>query len=304
MAINNQPGTTKVDIDLLKEIVEADYMDNDLIIIDGLKEIPAGQGSLQIDMMIVIMCLKGRMQLDINDTTFKAGASDLIVCPPNVYVGNYMMSPDFDAKIVCLSYRALQHLLHVNKQMWNMILYLSKNPVFHIDTYKRELLEQYHSLALMKHEHPEVPFYKESMECLFLAMFHELCSVIYETMPDESSPESLTMKQGDVLMRRFVRLVADSHGKERSVAFFADKLCITPKYLSTVCKASSGKTALEWIHEYAMEVIVQRLKYSEQTIKEIADDLQFPNISFFGKFVKSHLGVSPSAFRRQLSRQA
>lgn len=96
-------------------------------------------------------------------------------------------------------------------------------------------------------------------------------------------------------------LVGDNDGKMRSVKKYAEDLCITPKYLSFISKSVCGKTALELIHESTVNTIVRYLKHSNLSIKEIADILEFPNLSFFGKFTKNHLGVSPTEYRRQQS---
>lgn len=78
---------------------------------------------------------------------------------------------------------------------------------------------------------------------------------------------------------------------------YADRLCITPKYLSAVCKATTGKTASDIINRYVVEDIRRLLKQPGKSIKEIANELDFPNLSFFGKYVKKHLGTSPTQYR-------
>ena len=103
-----------------------------------------------------------------------------------------------------------------------------------------------------------------------------------------------------VMFRRFMELLAENGGMERSVSAYAEKLCITPKYLSSLSKKVSGRTALSWIHQFTIDAIIKRLRYSNMTIKEISDTMNFPNISFFGKFVKSQTGMSPSEYRRNM----
>jgi AraC-like DNA-binding protein len=80
---------------------------------------------------------------------------------------------------------------------------------------------------------------------------------------------------------------------------FADELCITPKYLSAVCKRNSGKTANAWITEHLMEDIRYYLRQTDLSIKEVCSVLGFPNASFFGKYVKEHFGVTPTQLRQQ-----
>ena len=107
-------------------------------------------------------------------------------------------------------------------------------------------------------------------------------------------------KQREVLFKRFIELIHTTRIKPRNVSWYAEQLCVTPKYLSTVSKRVSGKTAFDWINEYVLIDIRYRLKNTNKTIKEIADILEFPNISFFGKYCRAHFGMSPTEFRKQL----
>lgn len=91
-------------------------------------------------------------------------------------------------------------------------------------------------------------------------------------------------------------LMSDN-GQHRSVSYYADKLCYSPKYLSRIVKQIRGKNALSIINEHAVECIKYELKYSSKSIKEIALDLDFPNLSFFTKYTKKHLGMTPTQFR-------
>lgn len=291
--------TTKISLDHLSQIVEkAVYMDGDIIIIDSIKELPV-EGSLQMDMIIAILCTEGRLQVDVNGRTFQADVDDIIILPPNVLLDNYMISPHFNSIIWGLSYSALQRMLHVNKEIWDMVLYMANHPVFHLEPEKRAIVQAHYSMLTLKLAQQDKTYQNEIMKSLSQAVFYEMCAIVKPSFDAAKSGEDAYMKQGDHLVRRFLKLLSDSGGKERSVTVFAEKLCITPKYLTTVCRASSGKTALQWIHEYTTEVIVQRLKYSDRTIKEISDELEFPNLSFFGKFVRAQLGMSPTEYRRQ-----
>ena len=102
-----------------------------------------------------------------------------------------------------------------------------------------------------------------------------------------------------LVYRRFMSLLAESNGQIRSVSVFANMLNITPKYLSKCVKDESGRSPLNLIHETVVGIIRQQLRYSNKTIKEICAELDFPNLSFFGKFVREHLGKSPTDYRQQ-----
>lgn len=111
---------------------------------------------------------------------------------------------------------------------------------------------------------------------------------------DKSNPFK---SNGELLYARFQDLLFLWRGRERRVSVYASELCITPKYLTAMVKRASGKTPSEWINEAAVGEIESRLCHTRASIKEIAIELKFPNLSFFGKYFKAHKGVSPKCYR-------
>ncbi len=83
------------------------------------------------------------------------------------------------------------------------------------------------------------------------------------------------------------------------MTFYAEQLFLTPKHLSRVIKEVSGRSAGEWIDEQVILEAKARLKNLSLTVQEISDQLGFPNQSFFGKYFKRHVGLSPSDYRKK-----
>lgn len=100
----------------------------------------------------------------------------------------------------------------------------------------------------------------------------------------------------DYIYIMFVELVYQNYIMQRSINFYADKLCLTPKYLSTVVKNCSGKTPHEWINERVIERAQILLKTTNMSVQQISDELNFSNQSFFGKYFKRHVGKSPKGY--------
>lgn len=101
----------------------------------------------------------------------------------------------------------------------------------------------------------------------------------------------------EYLYNRFMDLVSTYFTENRNVGFYASKLCISPRYLSFVVKQICGKTPTVLIKEKVMEEIKFRLCCTQESIKEIAYGLNFPNLSFFGKYFKAETSISPSIYR-------
>lgn len=96
-----------------------------------------------------------------------------------------------------------------------------------------------------------------------------------------------------------MEMLQNSEVKHKTVEYYSKELCVSPKYLSAICRQQSGKTAKEWIREYVMEDIRFYLKQTDYSMKEICNKLGFPNSSFFGKFVKQYFGMTPVMFRKE-----
>jgi AraC-like DNA-binding protein len=99
-----------------------------------------------------------------------------------------------------------------------------------------------------------------------------------------------------------MELVQEHYRKERLIGFYADKLCITPKYLSKLVKETTGRSAGDWIERHVTLEARAMLQSSDMTIQQIATSLNFPNQSFFGKYFKRATGISPKQYRNNKSR--
>ena len=134
----------------------------------------------------------------------------------------------------------------------------------------------------------------EIIRTLFTTAFYIITEINQREQPGE-------IKQGrcEVLFDEFMSLLQQYNKRERNVSFYAKQLNITPKYLSSVVKEVSGKTAARWIDESVILEAKALLKYSGMSIQEIAYHLNFSTQSFFGKYFKQHTGTSPSRYKRK-----
>lgn len=97
--------------------------------------------------------------------------------------------------------------------------------------------------------------------------------------------------------RHFVRELKANFRAERSVGFYADRICVTPKYLSSVVRQVSGRGPMQWINECVIVEAKNLLRFSDMTIQEISRELNFPTQSYFGRFFKKHTGMSPKEYK-------
>lgn len=264
-----------VDFNYIADRGFAEYTDGDIMVLDqvGLHSL---RNDIKIDMIILLFCTEGRLQFEMNDRTYIANKGNVVVGLPKMVFSNYMMSPDFKSNIIALSYSAAQRNMQINKDSLDLMQYVATNPVIEIDADRQELVAKYYSIIEHKVKNPHGYFHKEIMRNIFSCAVYELFAII---APHVSySNDGGSIKQANLLFKRFADLINANSGKVSSVKSYAEEMCITPKYLSFVSKTVTGGTALEWIHASTVRAIERYLRHSNLSIKEIADQLDFPNI--------------------------
>ena len=172
-----------------------------------------------------------------------------------------------------------------------------QNTQFH--SISEQMLEAYMACyrqvsSAMKQE--DNPYREQIVRHLFSAYYYGLGYYAHNT---QKAPTTMTTQEQ--MCERFINLVSKNFKQERDIGFYADKLCITNKYLSTLLKQNTGMTALEWIERYVVLYAKSSLSSTSMTIQQISDELGFPSQSVFGKYFKRVEGISPRAYRQSLA---
>ena len=178
------------------------------------------------------------------------------------------------------------------------LVFLGSKSVIRINDEWKDLFTPYSQIISVRLRNPGRAYHQEAITCAIVGMLYELLADLPDVFLHKM--EKNTIRQGDILFRRFTILLADDNVKSRHVAFYANELCVTPKYLSAVCSKVSGRTASEWISDTVTERIRYLLAHTDKSIKEISEYLEFPNLSFFCKYVKNSLGCPPKEYRDRL----
>lgn len=291
----------KIDTTGIKQLANSefiDYADSDIVIIDDLRNFTKLQ-TIKVDFLLIIVVKSGRIAMRTNKVESIASSNDIIICQPNTMMNECMFSIDLSAKAVCLSSQMARKMLHIGDVV-DLSFYLKHKPIIHVDESTMNTFEKYHALLTEQLLKEETMYKKQIISSLVSSFLFCLLSIIENATPQRTS---LNISRSSVLFKQFIDLLTSLEVKPRNLNYYSSKLCITSKYLSNICKENSGKTAYNWIIEYAIEDINRLLSHSDMSIKEIANYLDFPNLSFFGKFVKAHLGCSPTEFRRLKGKQ-
>ena len=132
---------------------------------------------------------------------------------------------------------------------------------------------------------------------LIKSMGQTICYEILNMYFTNQPLQPLQQGKKDVVFQNFMLSLFRFYRKERDVSFYARMQHITPRYFSAIIKEKTGDSALQWIVRMVITEAKQLLEESDLSIKEIADQLNFPTQSFFGKYFKQYVGVSPKEYR-------
>ena len=149
-------------------------------------------------------------------------------------------------------------------------------------------------LSSLKNDNADVFIEKERL-LLMLSLTYHLCSLFSRLL---GVHQSAPARQTDIYIS-FIQLVGQYFNKHRGVSFYADKLCLSPKYLSSIVKSVSGMTVQQHVFKAIVRQSIFLINNTDKSVKQISDLLNFPNPSAFGTFFKKHTGLSPRHFRKE-----
>ncbi len=245
-------------------------------------------------------CLDGKIDLEINLKAFTVSSGTLVINTPgnicrvksidedsiqNVNFVIMAMSPEF-LTTIRLDFNSLY-------RESNSIL---DNPCITLSQEEFEMGRMYIKIAEQL-IHSGAARSRDALRYLISSVFYYLGNLWNEKISEARKTADKGSVRSKMTSDSFIKLVVEHHNEERNMAFYADKLCLSPKYLSKLVKAQTGRSAPEWIDAFVIMEAKNLLKYSEMSIKEIVYKLHFPNQSVFYKFFKAHTGMTPSDYR-------
>ena len=275
---------------------ELDYTDGELAIINNLT-FSARMHATQIDMVFVVICSQGEFRFEMDGSEYMISKDDVFVGYPNAIYNHFETTPDLRCRLLCLTKSLLQEMLYPNQGIWNKTLFLKKHYIFHLSDQEVIMQNCMNTVLVYNLKSNKTTFRKEIIHSLVQCIIFELCRTLSTFIQTENTQET---NQRKILFDHFISYLSASDVKKKPLSEYADKLCVSTRYLTMVCREVSGRTAYEWICDYVQNDVRFYLLHTNLSIKEIAVKLGFCNLSFFGKYVRENLGKSPSEFRRHL----
>lgn len=244
-----------------------------------------------------ILCTRGTINFVFNNKAYSAKAGEFVFWFADSQLTGVSFSNNFKAHVLFIERGLLDN--NIPDQNWSIdvVLHSRANPILHLyDKNDKVKVILNFSLLYKRFLESGHRFYNETMQLQMQLFLFDM----WHIFANEYERRKRTVESGS-LYEQFMHLVQEHCMEEREVQFYANHLHITPKYLNYVCKQNTDVTASEWIQRYAKERIILLLKNKNLNIAEIADKMEFSSRSFFTRYVKKMLGVTPSEFRNRLA---
>ena len=293
------------DFDLMRLSAEsaAVHLNNEFILIDNFNETSEQSDTdfefvnhpVKLSFTVALLCLAGQMRAQVNLQDFELRTNDVLVVQ-NGTIGEYRgMSDDARIAVIAFTPEYFQTALQIEATM-SLQRRLYASPLWHLPFEAMEELMVIYRLMKAKIAETDNPFRKGALLGYTQVLIYNCYKYL---LAADSGNEKTEVKSGrqQELYTQFMDEVRKSYIKERSISYYADVLCVTPKYLSQVVRRVSGRFAGDWITDFVILEAKALLKSRKYTVQQIADMLNFANQSFFGKYFREKVGCSPKAYQ-------
>ncbi len=255
----------------------------------------------RVDCYVAAYCVEGSVNCSVNLTDYHLTTGTLLLFTP----GNIVRIAEpgqadqhLRLTLICASTSFITGIGINPSRFLIEAMDVLRDPCIHLSADETEMLHKYVNLALdITKTNPQ--FIKESIGGLVSSVFYQFAGFLADSKRRQDLETPVRTSRQRQMLEQFIKLAINDHAREHMVGYYADKMCVTPKYLSKIVKEASGRSAPEWLNELLILDAKNMLRHSDMTIKEISARLNFPSQSFFFRFFKMHTGQTPTQYREE-----
>lgn len=270
-------------------------LEADFKIFRDAKHLPITSRQSSIQFGIVAFCTKGYAEITVYTNKYSLAENELVILLPCQLVAINKTSKDFKVNYFIVSQALFNDTLSGISRFSPQFFIYMRNKLHYelkgedVDNYMR-----FFNVLYKRGGANDYLFRREYVINLLRLLYLDLYNN-YKTSLLSGKSKMDTRKEE--LAYDYFMLVMKHYKEYKDVAFYAEKLCITPKYLTSVIKEVSGRPAKDWITEYVVLDIKSYLKNSSLNIQQIASQTNFSNQASLGRFFKQHTGMTPTKYR-------
>jgi AraC-like DNA-binding protein len=271
--------------------MEVDAIDNDIILLEKAGITLTSHYPFRVDVTAIIVCMKGITEGSINLKPCRTEGACLITILPGQILEYKSVSEDFTSLIIVMSSKFVESLIPNVADRLPLMLSVRENPVTPLDNEALQWMIGFFEILKRVIRVNDHPYRLEFVRYQTLAFIYG-AGVFFHNV-DENRKKT----RYDTIVEKYLHLVQTHYKEQRGLDFYAKKLSISRKHLSKVIMETSGKPANDWIDEHVALEAKALLKSTSMTIQQITEELNFPSQSFFGKYFKRVVGMSPREYR-------
>ena len=243
-----------------------------------------------------LLCTAGEGSFVFNERCYHIVKNDLVVMPYPNRAKNLAAAPGMEVEWFAADNKFLHSLLPSNNYSIGGSISLNQNPVIKVDDRQAEiLLEDFRRLRDRLNDR-HLLFYREMMGSLCLTMMYD----IFEAHAQRDATDSHTDRTAYIVKQLMALLATGISRTEREVRYYAERLNVSPKYLSATIKRVTGLSVTSYIDRHTIPILKEYLNDERLSLTQIADRMNFTSLSYFSRYCTKHLGQSPSEYRLSL----
>jgi AraC-like DNA-binding protein len=266
-------------------------VNDDLFLVEDLHLLPKFDFPFKVNMTVVSICTQGVMRSRADFKLHESKAPCINVFWQNQTLQQEYLSDDYQGYAIVMSPQFTNKLRHEIHHQTDIPFHFDDNRSIPLTGEELKIFVSYYNSIKMIAGLNNYPYQIETLWHITMAFFY--ISNYYNNF----LPEKTTTSPQDILVNKFMKLVKENFKHERQMSFYADKLSLTPKYLSLKIREVTGKSATDWIDDYVILEAKALLKSTNMTVQQISDELNFSSQSFFGRYFKRNVGMSPKEYK-------
>lgn len=254
----------------------------------------------RLDRCGFFLCRKGCVKVQIDDMEVEVKSGDACIYMPSALLRPISVSDDAEGIMVSIDIDYVVNSVTRISSIENLI-YIRYNPCVRPS---EETFGEFETLlTTLWNKQKKMPtnvephrrrLYTEQLKSMGEVVLYEVIGLYLDYKP--LAKDTILTKK-DNIFYQFIMLLYKNFKNEREVSFYAEQLGLTSRYFSSVVKEKSGSTAMQWITHVVIGEMKKMLEYTDITIKEMSEMMNFPTQSFFGKYFKQYTGYSPKEYR-------
>ena len=240
-----------------------------------------------------IVCDRGSFSFLIDKTTYVARAHDTVFIPDDKEFSVLQATDDLQVYILVYQIEPIRDILGTTVMSMHLYHKFSPDALFVWNTGREETLKHYIYLIAATLRGNESAFLVYERKLLLVSITYTLCSIFQENLLKSDSSNARRIE----VFLELIKLIDKYYMTERGVEFYANKLFLSPKYLSGLSKSICGYTVQELVFKAIIRKSKSMLDITNMTVQEISEQFNFPNASSFGTFFKKQTGLCPQKYR-------